>query len=129
MISLRSIWVAPPNNQVYARGKERPGDGYAPPYAFGTYALLPYVETDLPRRDPGRSWPWAPATPDYPPGMGTTRGVQRAFAFSAMDAARRPGITGTDVGQGTDPRTTWAPYYTIQQQAIQKSLYQRTAHA
>lgn len=131
-ISLGSNWTPPPNTVLHeqdeAKGKRDPGpgDGYRPPFDYGDYALVAYGETPLPLRYPGQPEPWTPV-PNYPPKLGTTPGLERSFAVSASDAVRRPGIVGTDPDQGTDPRTDWRPQYTIQQQAIQAALRQRTA--
>lgn len=131
-ISLNSRWSPPANTIAYEHyektGKHPPtaGDGYRPPYNYGIYELVAYDETALPVRDASRGYPWTDV-PNYPPALAVTPGLERSFAVSASDATRRPGIVGTDPDQGTDPRTDWRPQYTIQQQAIQAALRQRTA--
>lgn len=119
MISLNSVFSRPRTPK-----KETAGDGYQPPYDPGTYEFVPFNETPFPSAVNGVSVPWT-SVPSYPIGKGTTPGLQRVFAFAAAEAVRHPGIVGTDAGLGTDPRTTYAPYVTIQQTAIQKALAQR----
>lgn len=123
MISLTSIYHAPPNQTTVRKGNDRPGDGYVPPYDYGAYELIPYAETDLPRRNPGTAQPYTDV-PNYRPGLGVTPGLERNFAVSAADAVRRPGLVGT-APPNVDPRTWWGPLNTIQQTAIQAALAQK----
>lgn len=123
MISLNSRWQPPANQQTVKKGRDHPGDGYVPPYDYGSYELIPYDETDLPQRNAGGPQPFT-QVPNYRPGMAVTPGLERSFAVGASDALRRPGIVGTS-SPGMDPRTYWGPLYTIQQAGIQKALAQK----
>lgn len=124
MISLTSRW-APPANQAQRAKHEHAGDGYIPAYDYGRYELLAYAETPIRQRNPGQGYPPAYTdVPNYRPGLAVTKGLQTEFMVSTADAVRRPGIVGT-APPGVDPRTTWAPQYTIQQAAIQTALAQK----
>jgi hypothetical protein len=123
MISLCSRWQPPANQVTVRKGRDHAGDGYVPPYDYGSYELIPYAETDLPRRNPGSSPPYTPV-PNYRPGMGVTPGLERNFVVAAAEAIRHPGIAGT-APPNVDPRTWWGPLVTIQQTAIQAALAQK----
>lgn len=123
MISLNSRWQPPANQETVKKGRDHPGDGYVPPYDYGSYELIPYRETALPVRSAGGPQPFT-AVPNYRPGLGVTPGLERSFVVAAAEAVRHPGLAGT-APPNVDPRTWWGPLVTIQQTAIQAALAQK----